>query len=838
MEPLLERVVVPAVDALATAGALDEANALLERLRADCARVDAPVPPSVSLRLTRLARTLAARPDAVEQGEGQPAPGQEFVGRRDELAALFRALERARAGASSSVAIFGPAGIGKSRLLDEFEARLRARGARVVRVRFLGGMRTIPFAALGEVVRALSAMPGALGVSEETAGVLVGLLPELRAKFAGAPPRSRAEDALVPAHAQALADLIAALCEDGALVLLCDDDQHLDEPSRQVLDAALARRAPRLCVVRASRQSTMPAPSDETVIDLGPLTVADVGGLLGDARDADPLATRLQQATGGIPQMVFFTIRALIAEHVLRFADGRWGVEEGALDHLDAIAPPLVEQVRALAPEERLALRTLALWRRPIAEEELRQLLRTLETGVTDASWRHAISALEGRGFVMLRLDAWVPAHDLVVDAIVETSTPEERDRVLRAFALLALPAGPPAIARMEHVMQVFGAQDALAPALLLLRVAAREPSVRAVGLRGRALAARLAVVSGRAEWRPAFDHALGWWGRRRSRERVLLAVAGTVCIGVSGWLLWMLQPRLVVESVPMMNAASPAGVGFVVQPRVGMYDGFGRSITWLETVVRAEANVGEVTGDPLRRTEQGRAQFERLSVPGAVRPENGSPGVEFRFSGPWWLRPVRVHPTGVVWENQDTFRLIRASVDGTPVPPDGEISITTTGDSLLVVVTFEFSATYATANYVVGATPTWGDPRRSGVRLAGLPRPVRAAWQTVGFRVARPATPGRHHIIFAMDAEGSAEHVLSQTNWTAGEPVWGDGNDLAMLPPSASNSCDERARWRRSVCCMADTRRHWGRSGPVTQCDEMSHGRAMRTGRHPSWAR
>jgi putative protein kinase ArgK-like GTPase of G3E family len=49
-----------------------------------------------------------------------------FVGRQDELDLLRRRLADARTGSGSVIVVSGPAGIGKSRLLEEFVAEAAA----------------------------------------------------------------------------------------------------------------------------------------------------------------------------------------------------------------------------------------------------------------------------------------------------------------------------------------------------------------------------------------------------------------------------------------------------------------------------------------------------------------------------------------------------------------------------------------------------------------------------------------------------------------------------------------------------------------------------------------
>jgi len=100
----------------------------------------------------------------------------------------------------------------------------------------------------------------------------------------------------------------------------------------------------------------------------------------------------------------------------------------------------------------------------------------------------------------------------------------------------------------------------------------------------------------------------------------------------------------------------------------------------------------------------------------------------------------------------------------------------------LEVELTFSYTTPETTVNYVVGAGPTWLDPQTSVIRLAGLPRPIIDAWQTVEFEVSAARRPGHHHLLLLFRAEDSVDHLFSATNWAAGPPVWGDGNDLTTV--------------------------------------------------------
>ena len=56
---------------------------------------------------------------------------------------------------------------------------------------------------------------------------------------------------------------------------------------------------------------------------------------------------------------------------------------------------------------------------------------------------------------------------------------------------------------------------------------------------------------------------------------------------------------------------------------------------------------------------------------------------------------------------------------------------------------------------------------------------------------VVAPRQPGTYRLIFVFQAEPTVEHILSATNWTAGRPVWGDGNDVARWSPEQLAAAD-----------------------------------------------
>ena len=803
IDEALEGVVEHVADVLVAAGEVAEARDLLERTADRLTLAELPVPAGMSRRLGALGRldgqTLGPerRPprDATVRSQTvpdhQPSP---LIGRIGALRRLAEIVDEVRSGTSRRLWIVGPAGIGKTRLLGEAESIGRHRTLRIARVRYLPPMAQSAWSAWAELVRTLAQMPGAIGVEERTAGALVDAVPELRASFPNAiavgGATGRGRDAL-------LADLLDAVADGRALAILQDDVQWMDEASQNSLDDALKLVGAPVLDLRATRDSADRLSSGSDVIALAPLSADDIQRWLAPTLHGEApaqlsvISESLREATGGIPQWVSLELRRWFDEGLLRRESGRWVLSAQAGASVGVgLSAALDDRIARLETPAREALRVASMWRRPMEDGDLIGVLRLLDPRRETSDWRRALSGLERAGFLMLQGNAWIVGHELVAEATLRSAERPERIAVLLALSAAFLGDGARALPRLEYLAQLCGQQDAVEALELLVRRAARHASLRALGVRGPSLAARAAAAAGRPEWEGRLRRALGPIERQAPLVQMGLAAVGAVAGTAMLWLMAMLQPRLRVEVTPIAGPTArgpgqPIGIGFYVQPRLGLYDGFGRRLRAAEGDVRVESSMGRVSGDAVRSLSAGRAQFESLVIEVTTAEREATSLWTLRFASHWWVRAVTVVPLGQTQASPDRFRLIRVVVDGDTVSPDGEVVLRSPGDSLTVEATFEFTASNPTANYVVGAAPTWGDPARSVVRLAGLPRPVVDVWQTVTFRVAAPSDPSRQAIVFAMDVEGSVEHVFSQTNWAAGEPVWGDGNDLVSLPSS-----------------------------------------------------
>jgi class 3 adenylate cyclase len=282
-----------------------------------------------------------------------------MVGRAKELEMLERALERAVSERTSNLfTLLGPAGVGKSRLVQEFLAS-PASSATVLRGRCLSYGEGITFFPLAEVIqqaagieqsddiattRSKLASLAAGGDDAERIGALVaGILAW------GEPVQ--AEEAF-----WGVRKLLEHLARDRPLVVVFDDI-HWAEPAFLDLiehladwtrDAALLL----LCIARPELLEIRPGwaggKMNATTILLEPLdpdaASTMVDNLLGRAEIPDVARTRILEAAEGNPLFVEEMLAMLIDDGLLRFEGGAWRAVQ---DLADVTVPPTIQLLLA-----------------------------------------------------------------------------------------------------------------------------------------------------------------------------------------------------------------------------------------------------------------------------------------------------------------------------------------------------------------------------------------------------------------------------------------------------------------------------------------------------------
>ena len=363
----------------------------------------------------------------------------DLVGRQREFTLLLRAWDSARAGPARHLHLSAAAGLGKTRLLHDSQRRLRAGGARTIYLRSSPGTRYLAHSYVGDLVRTLAALPGAKGIPEATAGVLVALDPSLSAAYRAAPDPSTGDEALRH-RILALADLIRSIAEESPLALFLDDLHWSDEASRRILTGALDRLdGARVFVVTAARPLPEAAALRDRAeaIDLLPLITPQLGELVASigplpAADwSEGFPDRLWSASNGSPLLALEALQLALDESILRLDAEGWHCDAPAL--LDAAFPAggaLRRRVEGLPRLDGWLLLLLALEGAPVTATDLLAI-----AGHPAAQAEEALQRLEQKGFVVRTGPHVEPAHDEFARLAAELADAQATAAAHRALA-------------------------------------------------------------------------------------------------------------------------------------------------------------------------------------------------------------------------------------------------------------------------------------------------------------------------------------------------------------------------------------------------------------------
>lgn len=441
--------------------------ATVAQLEAEIEREDLDADPALR-SLIRAAKKLGLNGDvesgSVESPEQSLVP--DLIGREAEFRTLVDAWEGARRGRGRALLLTGAAGLGKTRLLADFAARVTSTRGRTVQVRAHPGNRTIGSSLAAQISEALGALPGAAAISTGSASVLVALSPLLASSFPGAEPdRATGEDAL-RRRAAALGELLTVICENTPLALLVDDGHWADAESMRIVGALRARvEGARALLVVASRipDDLRHHVGNVEELALKPLDVAGVAEFVGRLASlpTEPwsrgLVPRLHEVSHGIPLLLIETLQRLVESQALVRRNGHWSAVSA--EALEAAMPPgsaLQARLETLGVRERAALVRLATLGRPIAIAELLP-----DEMIPD--WAPVLGELERRSFVTgseQRVNAW---HDEIARGVLDLATPEDR---LQAHAwvagLLVARAAAPTEFRLAALHALRAADDGM----------------------------------------------------------------------------------------------------------------------------------------------------------------------------------------------------------------------------------------------------------------------------------------------------------------------------------------------------------------------------------------
>jgi DNA-binding CsgD family transcriptional regulator len=404
-----------------------------------------------------------------------------FVGRTGELDTLNEALARAAAGEPQALLLGGEAGVGKTRLVEEFATAACRRGAVVA----LGGCVEIgadglPFAPFSTALRALrrelpaELSAAAAGQEEE----LARLLPEL----AETPTDRRAGRHDEEGMAR-LFELTARLLERVAAertVVVALEDLHWADASTRHLLAYLFRtlRTGRLVVLATYRADDIhrrhplrPLLAEldrlRTVrrIELGRFNRQEVGRQIAGIRAAEPDPAQVDEIFERSDGNAFFVEELAVAAH------------DGCRSSLtDSLRDLLLVRVESLPESAQRVARIVAEGGSTVEYRLLAAVARLAEDDLIEA-----LRATVGANILQAAPggDGYRFRHSLVREAVGDDLLPGERSRLNRRYAE-ALEADPTLVPADQRIMRLasywYHAHDPAKalPAVLDASVAAR----------------------------------------------------------------------------------------------------------------------------------------------------------------------------------------------------------------------------------------------------------------------------------------------------------------------------------------------------------------------------
>jgi DNA-binding SARP family transcriptional activator len=313
---------------------------------------------------------------------------RDMVGREEEFGVLKRRLEVLREdGRGGMVRVHGEAGMGKTRLLEEFRSLVALDGVRLVESRCYAAESDVAY---GPVVEALEGLAGeaaaADGDGELTYHQLGHLFPEAFDRPSGSRDAFAEPDAGRRRLYEEAADLLRRAADRAPLVWLMEDVHWIDPSSASLLHYLVRRLgdSPLLVVVTARTHEEVDGPARELLEDeLGSLSsVVDV--------ELEPLereeTAELVRAAGGDSDLLEETVDRI---HVLAGGNPFY-----ALELLQASESLESDEVRDVLDQGSKGLITRSL--RTLLERRLRGLpadsVRIMEA--VAVAGRHATSPL------------------------------------------------------------------------------------------------------------------------------------------------------------------------------------------------------------------------------------------------------------------------------------------------------------------------------------------------------------------------------------------------------------------------------------------------------------
>ena len=503
--------------------------------------------------LADLARQLELAAGMADTTEETPAPLRfeaDLVGREAQWNELTQALHAAKVDGPRIVLLEGEAGIGKTRLGEEFIRWAIAHGTTVLRGQGYQSTEEAPFGTIAGALRAGLSAPGLSGTDPEWLAEVSRLVPELNRRFPGLQPAAAGAGGLERLRLfEAVAQVLLSLAAERPTILFLDDLQWCDGESCAMVNFLVHRLEHVPIVVLATitaGEMSRDLPARQLVADLTsrprchpvavtPLSEDEVWRLvrqLGNIRTptgARRFARRLFEVSDGNPFQVIEITKMLFAEGLLTVTpvSREWVIPAeadaqtfGRIEIPRSVRDALSARISRLPYELRDLLASIAAAGRPVRTEVLSRVLgfsRLRVAALADALVeRHLVDEADG---------SYETAHPLIGQFVRSDLTTARRTELHRALSLALEETSRPerlkelageiawhaergrdderayrfAIMASEHARERLGFEEALAWLNL---------ATRAMPSSGAAVAGRRAELAAQAGWREIPDLA------------------------------------------------------------------------------------------------------------------------------------------------------------------------------------------------------------------------------------------------------------------------------------------------------------------------------------------
>ncbi|MGD9403508.1 MAG: AAA family ATPase [Anaerolineae bacterium] len=311
-----------------------------------------------------------------------------LVGRELELSLLHRCWQGARDGEGGLMLISGEAGVGKTRLLEEFANRLRWQGARVLWGRCYEFERVLPYQPVAEALRTLVPLltPDELaGFPTWTLGQVARLVPEMSEKCPELeiPPAESLERERARLF-EGVTRFTADLARHGPLLVVLEDLHWASESTLQMLHYLTRHLAAHsVLIVGTFRPGALTPQHHLTTLQhellrdgvVTPLSLKDLSAevvetlvleMSGAGSAVMPLASRLYEETEGNPFYLMETVKALFEKGTIQLREGAWHgdfarISRGEIPLPTGVAEAIQARARRLGDDAQEVLRLAAV---------------------------------------------------------------------------------------------------------------------------------------------------------------------------------------------------------------------------------------------------------------------------------------------------------------------------------------------------------------------------------------------------------------------------------------------------------------------------------------------